>query len=202
MEQYIQNERSFLYKTIYCFHFLIRTILVAILTLLIGIFLVFTIYYGDLLFNVSFGKAKAPLFSAYVIATPSMTPSIHIKDAIIVKRLDHDDYNVGDIITYASTDTNYAGKMITHRIVKKENVGTNNSNYVTKGDNNTIPDVQSVNTSDIYGKVVLMIPKIGYIQDFFSKPSNYFLCLLIPALIFLFYDVIRILFMLKQKKAY
>ena len=153
--------------------------------------------------SVSFNTVS-PLFvttTLYVIVSPSMVPTIMINDAIVIKRVDNDKYKIGDIITFVSSDSNYKGLTITHRVVDKLGVSDKNSIYTTKGDNNQVIDPATVSTRDIYGKVLFKIPKIGYIQDFFAKPINYFICLVIPAIIFVLYDSCRIIYVvLKRKK--
>ena len=39
-------------------------------------------------------------FKAYVIASPSMVPTLNVNDAVVVKRADIDEINPGDIITF------------------------------------------------------------------------------------------------------
>ena len=198
MEDTIQESSSIFYTLMYFSRFLLRAFLIALLCLMVGFAIIFCVYFGDLLINATTGNQKTPLFGAYVIASPSMVPAIDTKDAIVIKRVDHDNYDVGDIITYSNGDS----RLITHRIVDKEQINSESSFYITKGDNNLVADSSSVGTSAIYGKVLFRIPKIGYIQDFFAKPSNYFICILIPAFLFVIYEVIRIFVLLKQQKAY
>ena len=143
---------------------------------------------------------KNPLFGAYVIVSPSMVPTISVNDGIVIKRVDNDQYDVGDIITFVSNDANYKGLLVTHRIVHKKSITKNESIYTTKGDNNSLEDSAYVMTDAICGKVLFRIPKIGYVKDFFSKPIHYFLCLLIPAFIFVFYDIHRIISLFKKKR--
>ena len=150
-------------------------------------------YFLDLFINVKTGNYDHPLFSGYVIVSKSMVPSINVNDAIIVKRENNDKYSVGDVITFQSDENNYEGYPITHRIIKKEEVDEKKSSYITKGDNNDIADPDRVNTSDIYGKVMFIIPKLGYLKKFLAKPSNFFLCILFPSLIIFIYDFTRIL---------
>lgn len=184
----------------YLVHFVARAFLIAILCFILLFGSIIFIYLGDLFIHIKDGDSTNPLFSAYVIVSPSMVPTIMINDAIIVKRVDHDQYRVGDIITFNSSDSNYEGLAITHRIVNKEKRNEYSSTYTTKGDNNSVVDPATVQTDAIYGKVLFKIPKIGYVQNFLSKPSNFFLCLLVPASIFIFYDIFRVLFMLSKKK--
>ena len=160
----------------------------------------FFIYMGDLLLFSNNNQMKNPLFGAYVIVSPSMVPTISVNDGIVIKRVDNDQYDVGDIITFVSNDANYKGLLVTHRIVHKKSISKNESIYTTKGDNNSLEDSAYVMTDAICGKVLFRIPKIGYVKDFFSKPIHYFLCLLIPAFIFVFYDIHRIISLFKKKR--
>ncbi len=69
----------------------------------------------------------------------------------------------GDIITFRQND-----RIISHRIFgitkDKEEV-----KFITKGDNNEVYDKDFVSMQDIYGKVLVSIPKLGkfvrYIQN-------------------------------------
>lgn len=181
----------------YMSHFVLRAFLISLLCLLVGLGLLVFIYVGDMAIN-----GNSPLFSTYVIVTPSMVPTIKIDDAIVVKRVDNDNYKVGDIITFVSKDANYDGLAVTHRIVDKQTIDDKTSIYTTKGDNNKVIDPVSVKTDAIYGKVLFKIPKVGKIQEFFSHPANYLYCLLIPAIIFVLYDATRIFIVISKKKKF
>ena len=187
-----ETENPFLYKVQFYSYFVARAFLIAIFGLLLILAVLFAIYFGDLFFNVKTGNYNSPIFNGYVIVSPSMVPTINIKDAIVIKRINDDRYNVGDIISFYSTEYDQDGMVVTHRVIRKNSVATNLSSYVTKGDNNTNPDRKTVPTSNIYGKVFLIIPKLGYVQSFLSEPLHFALCILIPALVVIIYDVIRI----------
>ena len=195
-------KNSLLYKIQYYSYFVTRAFLLAIFGLLFIIAILVVIYLGDLFINVRSGNYKSPLFGGYVIVSPSMVPTININDAIVIKRLKNDQYSIGDIISFFSTEYDKEGMIITHRVVKKDANIDNSSEYVTKGDNNPIPDKKSVNTSNIYGKVFLIIPKLGYVQSFLSKPINFALCILIPAGFVILYDIIRIRKAIQRSKKF
>ncbi|MBR3210346.1 MAG: signal peptidase I [Bacilli bacterium] len=182
---------SFFYKLKYYSYFVARAFLISIFCFLIIFALLFTVYLIDLFVNVKSGNYKAPLFGGYVIVSPSMVPTININDAIVVKRSGSGQYNIGDIISFFSTEYNAEGNVITHRVIKKNEVYSTDS-YVTKGDNNPVPDKKRVSSSNIYGKVFLIIPKLGYLQNFLSNPLNFALCLLVPAGFIFLYEIIRI----------
>ena len=69
-------------------------------------------------------------FKTFVIISESMEPNIMPGDAIIVKNINQNDLNVGDIISFHDSDY-----INTHRIV--EIINENGLiRYKTKGDNN------------------------------------------------------------------
>ena len=173
----------------------------ALFLLLLFLLTFFVFYIADLYLNVYSGKHQNPMFGFYIIVTPSMVPTINVNDIIVVKRINNDRYNIGDIISFSSSDMNYNGLTITHRIVDKKNISYGNSIYTTKGDNNYLNDPSKVLTSHIYGKVLFKIPKMGYVRSIFSSPINYFICLLIPAFLFILYEILRIsIFLIKRKE--
>lgn len=172
----------------YLSRFITRALLLAILIPGIFIFILLSCYLVDLAVNQNNNKLSKPLFGAYIIVSQSMIPTINVNDGIIIKRIDHDKYRIGDIITFSSADINYKGLTITHRVIDKSKQTNNNSLYMTKGDHNKVRDPVGVETDSIYGRVMFRIPKIGYLKTFFSKPSNFFICILIPSIILLLFD--------------
>lgn len=183
---------SFFYKTRYFLYFILRAFLISIFILLVVFAFLLAFYFGDLFLNVKSGNYKSPLFNGYVIVSQSMVPTININDAIVIKRINNDKYNIGDIISFFSTEYSSDGMVITHRVVDKQPDTYNTSFYTTKGDNNPRPDVDLVNTSNIYGKVFLILPQLGKMQQFLIQPKNFAICLLLPAFIIIVYDVLRI----------
>lgn len=183
-------------KISYLFYFFTRSLLIAILTLIIAIGTGVMLYLGDLLFNVKTGNYNSPLFSAYVIVSKSMVPTINVNDAIIVTRTNYDKLDIGDVITFSSEDKNYRGLTITHRIVGKQLLENGETVYRTKGDNNSQEDRSIVKKENIYGKVIIKIPKLGYIQSFLSQPIGFFTCIIIPVIIVLIIDIRKIVCLL------
>ena len=194
MEQVFENSFQ---KILYFFHFIARAFLIAILCMMLLIVLIFFLYLGDILIT---GGSATPLFSTYIVVSESMVPTIDVNDAIVVKRENDRNYNIGDIITFNSSIENYEGEAVTHRIVNKESATSDSSIYTTKGDNNSRIDPATVRTESIYGKVLFKIPNLGTIQSFFAKPSNFFISLIIPAMIVILYDIGRILFIMNRRR--
>lgn len=192
-----EKETHFFKDLKYLSHFITRSFLIAVICFIVIFVLLFIIYCVDLFINTKNGNNKNPLFNAYVIVSPSMVPTIKINDTVVIKRIDGN-YKIGDIVTFLSSDINYDGLTITHRIVDKGKTNGNKLFYTTKGDNNAVNDATPVFNEAIYGKVIFKIPKIGYIHSFLSKPSNFFLCILIPTTIIIIYDLLRIVKMMTR----
>ena len=194
------NKKSIFKNVFDIFHIIGKSFVIMIFVFFIIIALFVTGYFLDLFINVRSGNYTHPLFSGYVIVSKSMVPTININDAIVVKRENNDKYVVGDVITFQSEENNYEGYPITHRIIEKEEVDENQSSYITKGDNNAIVDPERVNTSDIYGRVMFVIPKLGYFKNFLARPSNFLLCVLIPSLSVFIYDFSRIFNVINKRE--
>ena len=170
-------------------HYVSKVILWSIFLILIIAAITLIVYVIDVKKNIETGKETIPLFNAYVIISPSMVPAIKVQDAVVVMRTDVNKLKKNDIITFDSKDPRYDGITITHRIVGIENKGTNNVLFRTKGDNNNTEDTALVNGKNIYGKVILRIPKIGYIQYFLSQTYGWIIAIVIPCLAIIIYDI-------------
>lgn len=146
----------------------------------------------------SLNARNAPPFNMFVIVSESMVPTIKINDGIVIRKINDDSVDIGDIITFASSDRRYKGLTITHRVVGKQFVDGKYI-YRTKGDNNILEDTSVVDINNIYGKVIFKIPKIGYLQGFVSSPAGFILLICIPVLIVIIYEAIRLKFIYNEK---
>lgn len=170
-----------------------------IFLLLIGITLL--VYVLDTKIRAAKGDYSAPTFNAYVVLTGSMLPEIQVNDVVVTKKVDASTLKEGDIITFASADSRFLGTIITHRIIKKNPPdGTNGYTFQTRGDNNNVADSALVPESNIYGKVILKIPKLGYLQEFLASDGGWIIVILIPCLTVISYDVVKLIKGLKRKK--
>lgn len=170
-----------------------------IFLLLIGITLL--IYVADIKIRESKGDYTPPKYNAYVVLTGSMLPEIKVYDVVITKKATVSELKEGDIITFASSDSRFAGTIITHRIIKKNYDAENNKyTFQTKGDNNNVADSALVEENNIYGKVILKIPKLGYLQEFLATDGGWIIVVLIPCLAVVSYDIVKITKGLKRKK--
>lgn len=103
-----------------------------------------------------------------VVLSGSMEPAIMPGDVVIVQKQDIDKYKEGDVATYLAGNVAY-----THRIIAKEE-----GVFVFKGDSNTLVDSE-VEATQLIGRVILRIPKIGVAILFFKTPPGMLLLVLI-----------------------
>ena len=158
------------------------------------------LYIADIKIRAAKGDYTAPAFNAYVVLSGSMLPTIEIKDVVVTKKIAEDRLEIGDIITFISPDPRFGGISVTHRIIEKiydETQGV--YKYRTQGDNNNVADGTPVSNESILGKVILKIPKLGYIQDILASKGGLIIFVLIPCLAILSYDIMKIFKRLGQK---
>lgn len=158
------------------------------------------LYIADIKIRAAKGDYSAPVFNAYVVLSGSMLPTIQIKDIVVTKKVPEEELNINDIITFISPDTRFGGISITHRIIDKyydDSIGS--YSYRTQGDNNNVADNVLVPNSNVLGKVILKIPKLGYIQDVLSSKGGLIVLVLIPCLIIISYDIVKVLKKMGQK---
>ncbi len=188
----IEKKNSFFEIAYSVYHFVAKVLLYSILIILILVAIGFAAYFVDLQRNLKKGINKSPLLGAYIIISPSMDPTIKVEDAIIILREEPTDLKVGDIITFLSSDPRYSGLTITHRIVGIEKSENGDLFFRTKGDNNNAEDSALVSSKNIFGRVILKIPKIGYIQSLLMQSYGWVLLVVIPCLGIVIYDIIKL----------
>lgn len=127
----------------------------------------------------------------YTILTQSMYPTIKAGDIVITYKTKDNIYKEKDVITFVSESNASKGITITHRIV-----GTTESDgkkyYYTKGDGNNTADTSPVSSSSVIGKVIIKIPKAGYIQQFMVSKFGWLVVVVLPCLAIIIYDVVKI----------
>lgn len=144
-------------------------------------------------------KGQMPPFSMYTIISPSMTPNINVYDVVFVQNVDVSTLEVGDIISFYSTNSFFGNTPITHRIVSV-NKESNNYSFVTKGDANAKIDNDLALGNNVIGKVLFKIPALGRIQFFLVSKFGWIIGILIPAVLVIGYDMMKLFKLMKTKK--
>lgn len=105
-----------------------------------------------------------------------------------------DFYKVGESISYYLISGNQA-EIITHRITA---IGDNV--YVTKGDANQINDRELVPARLVIGKVVMVIPGLGYVLSFVKSFWGTILTIWLPVALIVAAEWARIVIELTKKR--
>ncbi|MBP6993777.1 signal peptidase I [Candidatus Woesebacteria bacterium] len=146
----------------------------------------FIICYVIVTFSVGFISSNIiPGTHFYTNTSGSMSPIIDTGSLIMVNT--KSSYAIGDIVSY---NTLIEGKetVVTHRIV-----GYGGNVYITKGDANTAIDREVIVPRLIVGKVVLIVPVVGYAITIIKSPIGILFFILIPASGIILSEVISIL---------
>ena len=144
-----------------------------IFNILLSLLVILAILVAYNFFQVRALKNQYAIFFGYTmfeVQTGSMSNTIEINDAIIVKITK--DVNENDIVTYLNDD-----EIITHRIIKKDN-----DKIITKGDANNEED-KPITSEQIIGKVVKIFPKFGIWIKVFSD-LKVISCIIITLVLF------------------
>lgn len=129
------------------------------------------------------------------VQTASMEDTINPGDLIFCDVAEEEEeYQVGDIVTFP-IEINGEKVLNTHRIVevvKDENI----TYYRTQGDNketNPEPDEEFQTTFSIVAKYTgTKISGLGNVLSFIRTQLGFFLCILLPMIIFFIYEAVRV----------
>lgn len=119
-------------------------------------------------------------YKFYDVLTGSMSPTINPGSLIIVKEMDSNEINEGDIITFKGSSTS---NLTTHRVVKVIEKN-NNIKFQTKGDANDVLDPMLIDGNLLVGKVILDIPYMGKVMSFINQYRAIIVILIIAYLCF------------------
>lgn len=165
---------------------IISSAIFVVLVLLIILIVFYIVRVNFLASNDKLGDVR---INFYTILTQSMYPTIKAGDVVITYKEDNNKYNEGDVITFVSEQN--GGITVTHRV--KEVYSVNDSySYKTKGDNNNAPDNEITSGDNVLGKVVVKVPKVGYIQQFLVSKTGWIVAVILPCLGIVIYDILKL----------
>ena len=148
--------------------------------------------------------------SMVTIESDSMDPTFKKGDLIFIEKLSGKDASIdrvkalekGDIITFwAPIDINGDGALNdinTHRIEEKLATG-----FRTKGDNNSQADTYTINYTDVIGLADAdsRVGGVGAAIGFLRSSLGFFLCVVLPLILFFLYELYRFIMLLVTEKA-
>ena len=125
-----------------------------------------------------------------IVLTNSMYPAIETGDMIICRQAEANGIQPGDVISYFDPAGN-GTTIVTHRVVSvTEEEGK--TAWVTKGDNNNSEDRLLVTEDLLVAEWNgTRIPKLGRVTMFMQTTTGLVLCVVLPIVLLICYDMIR-----------
>ena len=131
----------------------------------------------------------------YIVQSNSMSPTFKTGSLLIIKKVDAAAIRENDISTFRRNRDNVA---TTHRVMRILN--DEGLQFVTRGDANNVDDPLPVSAEDVSGIVVASLPYIGYFIGFIRTKQGLLVCIIIPALILMIFQVLKLLKEEKKKE--
>lgn len=142
--------------------------------------------------RVSNNKLNIFGYRIFSVQTGSMIPEYQIGDILISKSVDISELRVGDDITYNGEVDDFAGKIVTHRIVNITKSMDNKYEITTKGIANSATD-PVISESQVIGKVVYKTVILSFIGRLMTNIVSYYIIFIIVSLL-ISYQIVRIIF--------
>lgn len=117
-------------------------------------------------------------FKVYNVVSGSMTPAIPQGSMVLVKPVEWNSVNPGDVIAFERE-----GTVVAHRVVA---VQREEESFITKGDANELEDFNPVPFEELIGRVERHVPVLGEVETQLSTLQGklYLLLLVVSGLLF------------------
>ena len=104
-------------------------------------------------------------------------------DLVLVKEVDPSTLQVGDIISYQSTNAENYGETVTHKIRALTKDAEGNPGFITYGTTTDTNDENIVTYSFVLGKYQTKLPGVGKFFQFLKTTPGYIICIFLPFLL-------------------
>ena len=124
-----------------------------------------------------------------IVLTDSMYPEIESGDLIICNTAGAEEIAEGDVISFFDPMGN-GTSVVTHRVLEIVNEDGKIS-FRTKGDNNNAEDQVLVPADSLIGIYQTRIPKVGHVAMFMQTTTGLIVCVVLPIVLLVGYDMLR-----------
>ena len=139
-------------------------------------------------------KEQVPDFGGtmpLIVLTDSMYPEIKSGDLIICKTVDAADVAVGDVISFYDPAGN-GTSVVTHEVMAIDVDENGKINFTTKGINNNAEDRLPVPEEKLIARYTgIRLAGAGNFAIFMQSTAGLIVCVVLPIVLFVGYDVIR-----------
>lgn len=126
----------------------------------------------------------------FIVLSGSMEPEIQAGDLIICRQTPASDVNTGDVISFFDPDGN-GTSVVSHRVTAIATDATGQPVFTTKGDANNVDDATPVTADKVIGVYQFRIPGLGNVAMFMQSTQGLIVCVVVPVILLLAYDIIR-----------
>lgn len=124
-----------------------------------------------------------------IVLTDSMSPVINGGDLIFATKVDPTTIKEGDIISFFDPASK-SGALLTHRVTAVNEID-GKLYFRTQGDANNMEDKLSVEADKVIGAYSFRIPYMGSVAMFMQTTVGLIVCVVVPLLLLIGYDLIR-----------
>ena len=179
-----------------------KSIFSKIMTAVSAIMFLFGLFVFVSVLNASAGKVPSVLgYSFLQVQTGSMEPEFHVGSIVIAKKVNPEELEVGDVISFYSMADDINGKVNTHRIVKLSANMAGGRRFITKGDANTANDPDDVSPVNVIGKVVYNIGSVGgSVLSVLKNPNVILIFIVLPLIFITFGEAVNLVTLIVESK--
>lgn len=144
------------------------------------------IFFVILVQKISGNRFNLGGYGVYTIATGSMEPEYKVKDLILATRKDAKDIEVGDDVVYLGKVDSMSGKIVTHRVIEK-NERDGKIYFYTKGIANELTDPE-IDETQVLGVVKHKLHILSICSHIINSTYGLILLIVIPFILFVFFE--------------
>lgn len=123
-------------------------------------------------------------YKMFIVLSDSMKKTdFDAGDLVLVKEVDPSTLQVGDIISYQSTNAENYGETVTHKIRALTKDAEGNPGFITYGTTTDTNDENIVTYSFVLGKYQTKLPGVGKFFQFLKTTPGYIICIFLPFLL-------------------
>lgn len=179
----------------------IKKILSRVMTVLTVVSFLFGLVIFISVLRANQGEVPSVLgYSVLRLQTGSMEPEYKTGSIIITKKVDVNDLEKGDVISFYSTSLDISDRVNTHRVVDIIYDQSGNREFVTKGDANELQDETPVLSSRVIGKVIFDLGVVsGSVLGMLQNPKVIFFLIIVPLIIITFTEAVNLVNIIMNK---
>lgn len=124
-------------------------------------------------------------YKAFIVQSDSMKATDFAAGDLIISKAvkDPSTLQVGDIITFQSTNEESYGEVVTHKIRELTTDAEGQPGFITYGTTTNTDDEKIVTYSFVLGKYQMKLPRVGTFFHYVKSTPGYILCIFLPFLI-------------------